>query len=398
MFEVTVLQKHLMDALNILAPTVGNNSQNLGDNCLSIEATNAGSVIMYTTNTIEFSRLELIVGSSNNQAGMAPYVDFKRFMNLVKTIPETEHITIKQDGTNDITLEFQLKKQPIKLTGCNNGMIPLPSNQQYQPQVEVPYDFLKEALDGATSIIKDSESTPIYNCVRIYTDGPTIEVSGLDAATRRMFMAEGTATNHNPTCQTLVEASKLAKSLKLFTDYQEVVFESSGAVVHVSGGTQKTGAAQKMGHISNVEYYTRLISGVYPPNIAQPIRAGSHEYVEINRDDLMAAIARAKALEDTSIGQRTIQFDVIGSKVKVVLSSAFGSLEDEFNAISAVKKQIHSIFKYEYLSDIIKTITTDTVEIGSLPGYNGHYIVKPAGRTDMGFTIAEVVTAQSSTP
>ena len=396
MFEITVEQKTLMAALNMLAPTVGKNTQNLGDNCISMESTTNGTVMMYTTNTIEFAALELVVGSSNNQQAKAPYVDFKRFANIIKTIPPNDYITIKTDGVNDIMIEFQLKKQPVKLMGCNNGMIALPTGQQYGQVVDVPTDFINVSLKYATSIINDNDSTPIYNCIRIATDNNDIEISGLDTQTKRMFVKNTQISYTNPQEQVVIEASKFAKSMRLFENYYDVSFESSPGVIHVTGTTLNNNP--KYPDIIGAEYYARVISGVYPVNIGSTLNSGVNEFSEINKKELLDSIARARAIEDTTTGQKAVQLDITGNTVRLSTSSAYGALEDEITAENSItiNSQVHSLFKYEHLADIISVIPTDTVEIGSLSQHPGHFVLRPTGISDTCFSIAELVA--NSTP
>ena len=82
MFEVVILQETLKTVLDYLSPTVGKNSQNLGDDCISLESTDTGSCILYTTNTFESTAIEVIC-SNSTQAATAPYVNFKRFKGII---------------------------------------------------------------------------------------------------------------------------------------------------------------------------------------------------------------------------------------------------------------------------------------------------------------------------
>ena len=66
MFSVSIEQRVLATALKYLQPTVGKNSTQLGDNCISMQTTGNGSIKLYTTNTIEFTELEAIVAVGGN--------------------------------------------------------------------------------------------------------------------------------------------------------------------------------------------------------------------------------------------------------------------------------------------------------------------------------------------
>ena len=286
MFDISIEQKVLMKALEYLEPTVGKNATGLGDNCVSIKTTGNGSVEMYTTNTLEFTKLEAIVAIGGNTQDLAPYVDFKRFKAIISSIPSNEVVSLKA-SVNDLLINFALKKTPIKLVGCNNGMIPLPSNQfPASTMVTVPKIFIKEALDNVCSIVSDNPATPIYNCMRLYASGMNVEVTALDMSGKRTFAQSGLATGNNPQQDILLEASKFKKSLKLFEDYKELEFYMDQALVCVNGTDQVSSYMQKtQGMISNISYFARRLVGAFPSNIKANFTPMPAEFVEINKDE-----------------------------------------------------------------------------------------------------------------
>ena len=219
MFNISIEQKVLMKALEYLEPTVGKNASGLGDNCIAMRTTGTGSVEMYTTNTLEFTKLEAIVAVGGNSVDVAPYVDFKRFKSIIASIPANEVVSLEA-SVNDLLINFALKKVPIQLVGCTNGMIPLPTNQfPTSTQITVPKPVVKTAIDWVSSIIIDSTAAPIYNCMRIYTVNTNVEFTALDMTGKRTFCWNAQATNNNPTMDVLVEVSKLKKSIKIFEDF-----------------------------------------------------------------------------------------------------------------------------------------------------------------------------------
>ena len=212
MFDITIEQSVLAKALEYLEPTVGKGNSNLGENCISMMTTGNGSIKMYTTNSVEFTELEAIVSFGGNTQEQAPYVDFKRFAAIIKSIPANEVVSIKAN-VNDLMINFALKKTPIKLVGDSNGMIPLPTNQfSSTGAMTIPKQLLGDALNNVCTIITDSVATPIYNCMRIFTDQTNVEITALDMTGKRTFAQSGLATGMNPTADILIEASKLKKS------------------------------------------------------------------------------------------------------------------------------------------------------------------------------------------
>ena len=392
MFDITIEQKTLAKALEYLEPTVGKGGSNLGENCISMKTTGNGSIEMYTTNSIEFTKLEAIVSFGGNTQEQAPYVDFKRFASIIKSIPENEIISIKEN-VNDLMINYALKKTPIKLVGDTNGMIPLPTNQFPASSVmSIPKSFITEALNNVCSIIVDSASTPIYNCMRIFTDAMNIEVTALDMNGKRTFTQSGLATGSNPTSDVLIEASKFKKSIKIFEDYTEIEMSMDNNMIHVSGDVPVSSYSQKTkGMIMEIEYFARRLNGAYPTNITSTFSPLPTEFAEINKEELLNSFSRVKAIEDSSTNGN-IGFELNNGDIIITTSSAYGNLEDVIPLENSVSSSFKATFKHSSLSDIMKVICTDTFEIGVLPNHPTNYVVRAKGIVDVMFTIPSVVS------
>ena len=392
MFDITIEQSILAKALEYLEPTVGKGSNSLGENCISMTTTGNGSIMMYTTNSIEFTKLEAIVLFGGNTQEQAPYVDFKRFFAIIKSIPANEVISINANA-NDLMINFALKKTPIKLVGDLNGMIPLPTNQfSTTDTMIIPKKLLGDALNNVCSIITDSVSTPIYNCMRIATDYTNVEITALDMTGKRTFTQSGLATGSNPSANILIEASKFKKSFKIFEDYTEIEMAMDNNMICISGDVPVNNNSQKTkGMIIDVTYYARRLNGSYPSNINSTFYPLPNEFSEISKEELINSISRVKALEDSSNGGN-IGFEVNGNNAIITVNSAYGNLEDNIATENTISSSFKTTFKYSSLSDIIKVINTNSFEIGVLPKHPSNYIIKEKGATDVMFTIPGVVS------
>lgn len=397
MFNISIEQKVLAKALEYLEPTVGKNALGLGDNCVSMRTTGNGSIEMYTTNTVEFTKLEAIVAVGGNTQEIAPYVDFKRFKTIIMSIPENEVISLEAN-VNDLFINFALKKTPIKLVGCTNGMIPLPTNQfPSSSMITVPKAFIKQATENVCSIITDSSSAPIYNCMRIYTTAMNVEVTAVDMTGKRTFAQTGTTTNNNPSQDILIEASKLKKSLKLFEDYNEMELYMDANMVRIDGADIVASYCQKtQGMISGISYYSRRLNGAFPANIKANFAPMPSEFSEINKEDIANCFTRIKAIEDQTSGG-IVAFEIDGNNVSVSMSSSYGNIEDTITAENSISKTFRTMFKYENLNDIMKVIGTDTFEIGILPNHPSNYVIKQKGSDEIMFTIPGMA-GTSATP
>lgn len=391
MFNISIEQTVLMKALEYLEPTVGKNQTGLGDNCISMKTTGNGSVEMYTTNSIEFTKLEAIVAVGGNTQEQAPYVDFKRFKGIIASIPENEVISIEAN-VNDLLINFALKKTPIKLVGCNNGIIPLPNNAfPSSSMVSVPKNVMLHASNCVSSIITDTVSTPIYNCMRIYTTAMSVEVTALDMTGKRTIAYTDNAITNNPTAEILIEASKLKKSMKLFEDFNEMEMYMDANMVRIDGADIVSQYSQKTkGMISEISYFARRLNGAFPTNIKSNFLPSPTEFIELNKDELFSVFSRVKSIEDKS-NNGQIGFEVNGGNCIITASTAHGNIEDVVNAENSVTTSFKTTFKYDNLSDIMKVITTDTVEIGVLPNHPNNFVVKNAKIDNMVFTVPGMV-------
>lgn len=392
MFDITIEQSVLAKALEYLEPTVGKGNSNLGENCISMMTTGNGSIKMYTTNSVEFTELEAIVSFGGNTQEQAPYVDFKRFAAIIKSIPANEVVSIKAN-VNDLMINFALKKTPIKLVGDSNGMIPLPTNQfQSTGAMTIPKQLLGDALNNVCTIITDSVATPIYNCMRIFTDQTNVEITALDMTGKRTFAQSGLATGMNPTADILIEASKLKKSFKIFEDYTEIEMVMDNNMIRISGDVPVNNYSQKSkGMITDIIYYARRLNGSYPTNIKSTFNPLPTEFSEISKEELLNSLSRVKALEDSSTGGN-IGFEVNGGTAVITTTSAYGNLEDSITAENTISSSFKTTFKYASLSDIMKVINTNSFEIGVLPNHPSNYVIKAKGNVDVMFTIPGIVS------
>lgn len=392
MFDITIEQSVLAKALEYLEPTVGKGNSNLGENCISMMTTGNGSIKMYATNSVEFTELEAIVSFGGNTQEQAPYVDFKRFAAIIKSIPANEVVSIKAN-VNDLMINFALKKTPIKLVGDSNGMIPLPTNQfPSTGAMTIPKQLLGDALNNVCTIITDSVATPIYNCMRIFTDQTNVEITALDMTGKRTFVQSGLATGMNPTADILIEASKLKKSFKIFEDYTEIEMVMDNNMIRIRGDVPVNNYSQKSkGMITDIIYYARRLNGSYPTNIKSTFNPLPTEFSEISKEELLNSLSRVKALEDSSTGGN-IGFEVNGGTAVITTTSSYGNLEDSIATENTISSSFKTTFKYASLSDIMKVINTNSFEIGVLPNHPSNYVIKAKGNVDVMFTIPGIVS------
>jgi len=399
MFSISIQQDVLMNALNYLEPTVGKNVGGFGDNCLFMKTAGLGAVEMYTTNTIEFTRLEaILVSAGSGTVEQCPLVDFKRFKTIIASIPCNEIVFIEEDASSDLHIRFSLKKSPISLISTPGMPIPLPTNVfPVSSTIIIPKGPIRTAADNVSVIMDESASNVIYNCMRIYTTGNLIEVTGLDMVGKRTFVQTFNATNNNPTGDVLVEAVKLKRSMKAFSDFNELEFNMDNNMIMINGIDLISQGQKTNGMIPNVSYYCRRLTGIFPSNIAANLVPAPQEFVELNTQEIKECFARVKAIED-NLSNGVIGFESDGNNVTIVYNSAHGNIEDNIVTESVTTQLFKTAFKYAQFNEIIKILNSEVFMIGVLPNHPTNYVIRAKNDTDILFTIPAMTNVASTTP
>lgn len=401
MFNVQLAKKDLGLALKFISSTVGNNSQNLGDDCISLKDLGNNTLEIFTTNSIEFSKVVIVLttGSSGVEEQM-PYVNFKRFKQMIDSISDNEYISIK--GTiNDIEINYGNRKKPLKLTGSTNGMIPLPNmaaSNTPVTDISINKNIIAPALNRAAAIVKSDGTNAIANCMRINTNGFKVEITAVDVNLNRMYYASGMNTESN-SGDVIIEVQKFKKAIGLFDDFNDLDFESNGNITKVTGTSPRTSNT-----IIEAEYYIRNIVGTYPGNIANMFQ-NVQEYAVLNKDEILSSLSRVNAIEDNTVGAGILQLTINDNNVSITKTSQYGTVEDSFDAENKIITPISENFKAKAIVDVLKGFadngvygSPNTFEIGKTTNSNGsYYIFREPGNNDSMYILTGY-TANTNTP
>lgn len=400
MFNIQIAKVDLAEALSYVESTVGNNSQNLGDDCVSITDLGTNTLEIYTTNSVEFSKVQVILTSgSSGTVERMPFVNFKRFKTMIDSIPAGEYVSIKAT-VNDIEINYGNRKKPLKLTGSTNGIIPLP--QSSGNLITINKRIIDYGLTRACAIIQDDSKNALTNCIRIHTDAFNVEITAVDIKNNRMYLYKGVTTESN-NGDIIIEANKFKKAFKLFTNFNDLEFEYGTSIVKVAGADP----AQSSQMIVGVEYYSRVLAGNYPTTVAAMFNNVS-EFAVINKDELKASLIRINAIEDNTIGSGTMDLSIDKNLVNIVKTSQYGTVEDSFSLENEIGTPIKDTFKAKPLAEVLKNITDNasygtpnTFEIGKSNNANSnasYYVLKDAVNQDSMFLISGFGSASSTNP
>lgn len=377
MFNIQVSQKDLAKALSYVESTVGNNSQNLGDDCVSITDLGTNKIEIYTTNSIEFSRVEVVLSNGSSKKEKMPFVNFKRFKTMIDSIPDSEYVSIKSN-VNDIEINYGTRKKPLKLTGSTNGIVNLPTS--FMNTITINRRIIEKGLNKACSIIKDDTVNPLSNCIRIKTDAFNVEITAIDAKNNRMMLYKDVTTDSN-NGNVVIEANKFKKAFSMFDSFVDVEFETNtnNTVIKVSGSDMSQNSSSM---ITSAEYYTRTISGIYPGTVASSFDNVS-EFAIVNKDELKASLMRINAIEDNTIGSGTMDLKIDKDLVSIIKTSQYGIVEDSFNIENTINNPIFDTFKAKPLAEILKNFadnasygSPNTFCIGKTTGNMNAYVLK----------------------
>lgn len=400
MFNIQIAKDDLAEALSYVESTVGNNSQNFGDDCVSITDMGTNTLDIYTTNGIEFSRVQVVLTSgSSGKTERMPYVNYKRFKSMIDSIPDREYISIKAT-VNDIEINYGTRKKPLKLTGSTNGIIPLPQNSG--AVITINKDIVENGLTQACSIIKDDTNSALTNCIRIHTDAFNVEITAVDIKNNRMFVHKGVTTESN-NGDVIIEANKFKKAFKLFKDFRDLEFECGTNVIKVSGADPVNRSSQM---IMGVEYYSRVLAGNYPTTVGAMFNNVT-EFAVVNKDELKSSLIRINAIEDNTIGSGTMELKIDKNMVNIVKTSQYGTVEDSFSLENEIGTPIIETFKAKPLAEVLKNFTDNgtygtpnTFEIGKSNSNSNanYYVLKETGATGSMFLITGFGSASPTNP
>lgn len=401
MFDIQLSRDELVKVLKAVESTVGDTTGSMGEDCISITDTGNSTIEVYTTNSIEFSCVSMVITSgSAGTIEKMPCVNFKRFKKIIESIPEGEFISIKSN-VNDIEINYGTKKKPIKLMGSSVAMMAIkePGNGL---ELTVDSQILETGLRNTCAIIKQDPKSPpaITDCMKVSTNGLDVNITALDIKYNRMFIGKYKNTNIS-NGDIIIEPNKLLKAFELFkmVESDVLTIESDGNITKIYGDVVAST------DVTAVSYYFRNMNGTFP-NVTIPINT-VNEYAIVNKDEMKASLTRIDAIEDTNTNVGVMELEINNDFVNVVKKSQYGIVEDSFGLDNKITKPIKNTFRTKSIVDILKRISdnklssTDqnTFEMGVYINKtnNPHYIIKEVNNGNSAFILTAVNT-QSNNP
>lgn len=382
MFFISIQQDDMMQALDILKETVGNNSQGVGDDCISMETNDTATILkMYTTNSTEFTYVEVNV-STANPSEKAPYVNFTRLRNIISTIPSGNMIKIEATGVNELhisTSAFSLGKKGIVLSGNTSGFLPLPNVSGIQPyEYILSVSDFNHAVAGANSIIVQSESTPIYNCMNVGIDVGKVTYLALNQAGGQIFVHKNAEhTTVQRTAPLLINPKNIAKLLPVLNAGSDIVIRDyNGKFITIER------AANKASNLSPYAftYYSSVYTGTFPTQIATQV--APHQPITVsNVENIIEVLKRAKAIYDKSNAVANgIQISTNAQKMNFRMTSGYGEIDEDISIINPNGYRVNGTYNPETLLKLLANIAKRQiaeVRLSNMTGNHSYIVIEP---------------------
>lgn len=393
MFNMTIEQKSLMKALSFLEGGIGKSAPYLYMNTES-----AGIVQMFTTDGTQYTTVDMISSSTSSTNEDCPILDFKKFKTIVSTIPESEFVEVKDNGSGSVNISYGIRK-PMKLNGLNIGRAQkLSPNLPSANEITLPANKMYSIAKNASIVVDKDNTTVIYRCMRVEVSGYDINATALDYTNKRIFCQKEQAVVGNRNGVIMIEAPRLAKVISNIEPFfDSIIINQDASIISVEPTDIKSGLSP---WFSSLTYYVRQVAGNFPTTISQMFANAPTEYAEVNSEELEATLGKVKAIHENIVGIQSSAVDihVHDDLMEVNYASTYGEISDEIALENQMSMDFTCKVNYLGLLDIIKSFGTKTFYISEMPGTAGNYIL----RNDLSnancalFGIAGIVT--TSTP
>ena len=389
MYTVTIEREALLNALKQLGNSVktGTTCQN-NEDCVSIQSNPVQTgLFLYTTDTMQFVQIEVPVVSIVGNTSVTCEVNYKRLRGIVEAIPESiTNVTI-EIGNYDIKISYGNK--PVVLNAATPAMYQFPMLLSTKSSAIIEFDQLNNAVKKASTIIRPSESSPIFNCLRVHTDGGDIQFSAYDRTMNRImyYPTQSNSGLTNAVGDFFIDVAAFKKIMGAITNHgSDVLLETDGQFISIQSNAS-----------SDYSYISRLYNGTFPMNIDQRMASFSPELVPVSKERLLSSLYMAKVINSASVDKAVNLHIYTNGDVTVKANSTFGTLDESFQVSqNPPSSDIEGLFMYESLIGMLETYDNDFIRIGHpKPGSNFIYLAGEEGSQEdsMCYLAASLVTS-----
>lgn len=267
----------------------------------------------------------------------------KKFIDIIKELPESSEILITTKKNNITTIESG--KIVFKIIGLPKDEFPQPPNFKNKDTIILPQTLLKNMIQMTSFAVSRDETRYILNGVLFIIEGKTIKFVATDG--RRLAVIEKNLPKETVITKKVIVPTKTIQELnrllqeegdvKISFDENQILFDLGDTFI-----------------------ISRLIEGEFP-NYGQVIPKEVKEKALVDKNALLAAAKRASIL--TNQDSMAIKVDISKGKMTISKNTPYmGEVREELG-ISYKGKNISVGFNPDYIIEVLKNIGTDEIGI-----------------------------------
>jgi len=266
----------------------------------------------------------------------------KKFMDIIKELPDSGDISISSKKNNIVTVECG--KIVFKIVGLPKTEFPQPPAIKNKDEINLSQKFLKDMIALTVFAVSRDETRYVLNGVLLVMSGKAVKLVATDG--RRLAVVERALPQETtiekkiiiPT-KTIQELNRLLEEegdVRILFDENQIFFDLGNAVI-----------------------ISRLIEGEFP-NYEQVIPKEVKEKIMIDRAAFIAAAKRAMIF--TNQDSMAIKLDISKNKMAISKNTPYmGEVREEVG-VSYKGKDLTVGFNPNYIVEVLKNI--DSKEIG----------------------------------
>lgn len=260
----------------------------------------------------------------------------KKFIDIVKELPDSEEIFITTKKNNITTIECG--KIVFKIMGLPKDEFPQTPEFKNKDMIILPQKFLKNMISMTIFAVSRDETRYILNGALLVIQKKTIKLVATDG--RRLAVVEKKLPN-----ETIIE-KKVIIPTKTIQELNRLLEEGGEVKILFDEN-------QIMFNLGDTVIISRLIEGEFP-NYEQVIPKETKEKIIVDKNALLAATKRALIL--TNQDSIAIKMDVSKSRMAISKNTPYMGEVTEELGVSYKGKELSVGFNPNYIIEVLKNI------------------------------------------
>lgn len=300
-------------------------------------------------NTVKITATDLNVGiitkiPASIMTEGAVTIPAKKFSDIIKELPEGE-VILDVRKNNQVVIEA--KPCFFKIMGLPKDEFPTPPQISKSERLLVGQEMLKNMLKLTYFSVSRDETRYMLNGILFKVAGDFLELAATDG--RRLAVVK------NKTDIPKGMIKEVIIPIKTINELNKLLVEQGQVEILF-------GENQVCFNLENIKIISRVIEGEFP-KYTQVIPAEVNEKVKIGKDRLMEAIRRINLL--TSQDSPSVKLELF--KDKLVVSKNTPEVGQGYDIVELAEqyegKEISIGFNPNYLTDVLKSISDETVNL-----------------------------------